>query len=162
MAKKESWSTFFFRKVMNIWPCFRGTGAKLLYISADWKSVEVKLPLNWRTRNYVNTIFGGSIYAAVDPFYMLMLIKILGPEYIVWDTEAEVDFIRPGKSTLYARFEIRGEEIETIKRLLETERSIVRVYTVDLVDKENIPHARVIKHEYIRKKDSSSIRENTI
>jgi hypothetical protein len=51
----------------------------------------VKLPLWWRTRNVVGTIFGGSIYAAVDPFYMLMLIKVLGREYVVWDKAAAFD-----------------------------------------------------------------------
>jgi hypothetical protein len=33
-----------------------------------WRSeVRVRVPLGWRTRNYVGTIFGGSMYGAVDP-----------------------------------------------------------------------------------------------
>ena len=34
---------------------------------------------------------------AVDPIYMLMLLKILGPEYIVWDKSANIRFRKPGK-----------------------------------------------------------------
>lgn len=157
MAQNESWSTFFFRFVMNRWPCYRGTGGRIVSISADWKRVEVRLSLSWRTRNYVGTIFGGSLYGAVDPFYMLMLIKILGKEYVVWDTEAAIDFMRPGRSTLFARFHLDDQEIDAIKKALAKERSIVRVYTVDLVDAEGVAHARVIKHLYIRKKSDAGV-----
>jgi acyl-coenzyme A thioesterase PaaI-like protein len=52
---------------------------RVTYIAADWREVRIQLPLNWRTRNYVGTIFGGSLYGAVDPIYMIMLIKALGP-----------------------------------------------------------------------------------
>ena len=33
---------------------------------------------------------------------MLMLIKILGPEFIVWDKAASIDFISPGKGPVHA------------------------------------------------------------
>jgi acyl-coenzyme A thioesterase PaaI-like protein len=59
--------------------CYRGTGGRLKYIAEDWSEVRLELPLSWRTRNYVGTIFGGSIYSSVDPIYMLMLIHRLRP-----------------------------------------------------------------------------------
>lgn len=64
----ESFRTRWFRGGMNFWPCYRGTGGRLTFIASDWSEVRVKLGLSWRTRNYVGTIFGGSLYAAVDPF----------------------------------------------------------------------------------------------
>jgi Domain of unknown function (DUF4442) len=136
----------------NFFPAFRGTGARVTYISGDFREVHVKLPLNWRTRNYVGTIFGGSLYGAVDPHYMIMLIKILGPEYVVWDKTATIRFKKPGRGTLYARFVIAEEEIGLIRRTLETEHSIDRVYTVQLTDAEGLVHAEVDKTVYIRRK----------
>ncbi|HEY3270721.1 MAG TPA: DUF4442 domain-containing protein, partial [Geothrix sp.] len=76
---RESLRTRLFRWAFNVWPCFRGTGARVAFIASDWSEVRIRLPLSWRTRNYVGTIFGGSLYAGVDPFYMLMLIHRLGP-----------------------------------------------------------------------------------
>jgi uncharacterized protein DUF4442 len=137
----------------NLFPAFRGMGARVTYMSGDWREVHVKLPLNWRTRNYVGTIFGGSLYGAVDPHYMIMLIKILGPDYVVWDKAATIRFKKPGRGTLYARFVIPEEEIGAIRRLLETEPSVDRVYRVDLVDEEGVVHAEVEKTVYIRRKD---------
>lgn len=135
-----------------MFPAFRGTGARITYISGDYREVHVKLPLSRRTRNYVGTIFGGSLYGAVDPHFMIMLIKILGPDYIVWDKASTIRFKKPGRDTLYANFVIPEEEIAEIRRLLETEHSVDRVYRVDLVDADGVVHAEVDKTLYIRKK----------
>lgn len=137
----------------NFFPAFRGTGARITYIAGDYREMRVKLPLNWRTRNYVGTIFGGSLYGAVDPHYMIMLIKILGPDYVVWDKAATIRFKKPGRGTLYAHLVIPEEEIETIHRLLDTEHSIDRVYRVNLADENGVVHAEVEKTVYIRRKD---------
>jgi uncharacterized protein DUF4442 len=136
----------------NLFPAFRGTGARITYISGDYREMHVKLPLNWRTRNYVGTIFGGSLYGAVDPHYMIMLIKILGPDYVVWDKASTIRFRKPGRGTLYARFVVPEEEIALIRRRLETEHSIDRVYTVQLTDADGVVHAEVDKTVYIRRK----------
>ena len=135
----------------NLFPAFRGTGARVTYIAGDFREVHVKLPLSWRTRNYVGTIFGGSLYGAVDPHFMIMLIKILGPGYVVWDKAATIRFKKPGRSTLFARFQISDEEIAEVRRLLETAPSIDRKYQVDLRDAEGVVHAAVEKTIYIRR-----------
>lgn len=148
----ESFRSRSFRWGFNLFPAYRGTGGRVTYISADWRDVSIKIPLSWRTRNYVGTIYGGSIYGAVDPIYMLMLIRILGPEYVIWDKAASIRFKRPGKSTLYADFALSTAEIEEIKRLAETERSIDRVYNLELKDKNSVVHAFIEKTIYISKR----------
>ena len=87
----------------RLFPAYRGTGGRVTHIEPDWSRVEVELPLSWRTRNYVGTIYGGSMYGCVDPIYMLMLIRRLGDDYTVWDKAAEIRFKQPGESTLYVR-----------------------------------------------------------
>src|SRR5437879_577854 len=116
----ESLKTRSFRAAFNLFPAYRGTGAKVKYIADDWREVKIELPLSWRTRNYVGTIFGGSIYGSVDPIYMIMLMKILGSDYIVWDKASLVRFKKPGKSTLYTTFSLSQDEIDFIKKELES------------------------------------------
>ena len=147
----ESWATKRTRWGFNLFPAYRGTGARVTYIAADWREVRIRLPLSWRTRNYVGTIFGGSLYGAVDPMYMIMLIHILGSGYTVWDEAATIRFQKPGRSTLTARFLLEAAEIAEIRRLLETAPSVDRVYTVDLVDAAGVVHASVAKTVYVRK-----------
>jgi hypothetical protein len=122
----ESLRTRLTRWGFNFFPAYRGSGAWVSYIASDWREVRVRLPLSWQTRNYVGTIFGGSIYAAVDPFYMIMLIHNLGPGYLVWDKAACICFKRPGVSTLWARFALEQSEIDAIRAALENAPSIDR------------------------------------
>ncbi len=148
----ESLSTKFARWGFNFFPAYRGTGARITSIASDWREILVKVPLTWRTRNIVGTIFGGSMYGAIDPIYMVMLIKILGPEYVVWDKAATVRFKRPGKSTLYAKFILTEEEVAAIKAELAAAPSIERSYLVELVDADGTVCASVDKTIYIKRK----------
>jgi acyl-coenzyme A thioesterase PaaI-like protein len=133
--------------------CYRGTGGRLKYIAEDWSEVRLDLPLSWRTRNYVGTIFGGSIYSAVDPIYMLMLIHRLGEDYVVWDKSASIQFKKPGRETLHAKFLVSDEELAAIRSALESQRSIDRTYSVDLVDGSGAICATVEKVIYIRRRE---------
>ncbi len=151
---KESIKTRFLRWGFNFFPAYRRTGARITYLAGDFCEVRIKLPLNWKTRNYVGTIFGGSIYGAVDPIYMIMLIKLLGPEYIVWDKVANIRFRKPGRSTLYARFIIEEEEIQVIRTQLNHQSKLERTYHVDLTDREGVVHASIEKIIHIRRKAS--------
>lgn len=137
----------------NLFPAYRGTGGRLAFIADDWSEVRVKLRLTWRTRNYVGTLFGGSLYGAVDPVYMVMLIRRLGPEYVVWDKAASIRFRRPGRGTLYATFRIDDEELAAIRAAVAGEGKVERVYVVALVDAEGVPHATVEKTIYVARKD---------
>ena len=150
----ESWKTKFIRWGFNFFPAYRGTGARIIYIASDWRDVRDKVPLNWRTRNIVGTIFGGSMYAAVDPIYMIMLMKILGPEYVVWDKAAAIRFRKPGTSTLYATFVLAAEELQVIVDGTASGSPVERVYTVELVDNRGVVHASVEKRVYIKRKEA--------
>ena len=130
----ESWRTRVERWSFNWFPAYRGTGGRIEYIAADWQEVRVRLPLNRRTRNYVGTIFGGSLYGALDPIYMIMLIKLLGPGYEVWDKAASIRFRRPGRSTLRATFKLDDQALDAIKAEVERDGRYEARYTVDLRD----------------------------
>jgi acyl-coenzyme A thioesterase PaaI-like protein len=129
----------------SLFPAYFGTGARITYIADDWREVHVKLPLTLRTRNYYGTIYGGSMYSAIDPIYMIMLIKNLGPGYVVWDKAATIRFKKPGRATLYARFVLDAAELGDIRAQFEDARSIDRVYHVDLTDAKGTVHASVEK-----------------
>src|SRR5213596_1389678 len=95
-AMPESAATRWLRWKLNFFPAYRALGAHIDYIASDYREIRVHLPLFWRTRNYVGSIFGGSLYGVVDPVYMLMLIERMGSEYVVWDKAASIRFRRPG------------------------------------------------------------------
>jgi acyl-coenzyme A thioesterase PaaI-like protein len=152
-ARAETLRTRLTRWGFNLFPAYRGTGARITFIAGDWSEVRIRLPLSWRTRNYVGTIFGGSMYGAVDPTYMIMLIKRLGRDYVVWDREATIRFHLPGRSTLFARFVLSDDEVADIRAALPASGDrLDRSWTVELLDADGTVHATVDKLIYIRKK----------
>jgi acyl-coenzyme A thioesterase PaaI-like protein len=150
----ESARTRWLRWKLNFFPAYRGTGARVTYIADDFREVRVRLPLSWRTRNLVGTIFGGSLYAAVDPIYMIMLIRLLGPEYVVWDKAATIRFRKPGRTTLRATFAVDEVELDAIRAAAASGAPIDRIYNVELVDAEGTVHASIEKVIYIRRKSA--------
>ena len=148
----ESWTSRITRWGFNWWPCYRGTGGRVSYIADDWREVRVRLPLSFGTRNYVGTIFGGSMCGAVDPIYMVMLIQILGPAYSVWDKSASIRFLQPGRETLYAVFHITDAELAAIHESLDTTGRAERTYDVHLVSATGVTHAAYRKVISIRRR----------
>lgn len=146
----ESWESRRFRWLFNWFPAYRGTGARVVYVASDFREVRIRLPLSWRTRNYVGTIFGGSLYGSIDPIYMLMLIKILGPEFVVWDKAASIRFRRPGRSTLFATFQLSDEIIEKLRKGAIQNGKIEHEFDVELVDKDGVVHATSVKTVHVR------------
>lgn len=147
----ESFRTRLLRWGFNIFPVFRRTGGRITYIASDLKEVRIKIPLNWKTRNYVGTLFGGSMYGAVDPIYMVMFIKLLGPSYIVWDKSAVIQYKKPARSALRAQFLITDEELGTLRQALESSDRIDRTYQIDLYDREDRVCASIQKTLHFRR-----------
>jgi len=141
-----------FKRRLNLYPPYWGTGIFVKKISPDFREIIVQMKITWYNRNYVNTHFGGSLYSMTDPFFMLMLMQILGKEYIVWDKAAHIDFIKPGRGTVTAKFVIDKEQIEDIIVKTADGQKYLPKLTVDIKDQANNKVARVIKTLYIRKK----------
>jgi hypothetical protein len=141
------------RMLMNIWPPFLGAGIRVKRLQADWREIDVEMKLHRWNSNYVGSHYGGSLYSMTDPFFMLMLIENLGPDYIVWDKSATVRFKRPGRGTVSAGFRLSGEQIEEIKQALETQETIEPAFVVEVKDQSGNVITEVRKQLHIRRKN---------
>lgn len=138
---------------LNLFPAFWCTGARITHLSRDLREIRLRLPLGLRTRNLVGTIFGGSMYAAVDPIYMVMLIENLGPAYEVWDKAATIRFRRPARETLRARFVLDEAELDAIRDAVRAEGRVDRSYEVRLTSDDGTVHAEVDKVIHVRRRE---------
>jgi len=159
----SSSNTTLFKWGMNLYPMFFGTGGRILFIRKDWKHIKVKLSRNIWSYNFVGTIFGGSMFAASDPFYMLMYYHILGRKnHVVWDKSASIKFVAPGKSTLHAEFIILDEEIEMVKEGIKNNGFIVFDKTVEWKDIHGKVHAVINRSIYAASKEFYNNRKKLI
>jgi acyl-coenzyme A thioesterase PaaI-like protein len=139
--------------LLNIYPPYLGAGIKIEYIKDNWKELKVSMVLRWYNRNAVGTHFGGSLYSMTDPHIMLLLMNILGKDYIIWDKSAEIDFIKATKQKVFCTISISDEIIEEIKQQTEKNAKFLPEFILDIVDSEGNLIAKVKKVLYIRRKN---------
>ncbi|GGY02450.1 DUF4442 domain-containing protein [Paludibacterium paludis] len=140
------------KTVINLWPPFLGAGIRVKRIAPDWGHIRVALRLGLTNRNYVGVHFGGSLYAMTDPFFMLMLMNRLGRDYIVWDKEGCIDYMKPGRGTVTADFSLDEELLATIRAQTAGGDKCLPQLAVEVKDAEGDVVARVTKTLYVRKK----------
>jgi len=153
LIKKLQTIPFVSKFMLNHFSPYKGAGIEIEKIDLKNYHVRVKMPLTHSNQNIVGVHFGGSLYSMVDPFYMLLLMHHLGPKYMVWDKTASINFLSPGRSTVYADIRLDAIEIEHVKDLAENYNQVYRNYTVNIFDDSGLRIAEVQKTVYIRRKN---------
>jgi acyl-coenzyme A thioesterase PaaI-like protein len=136
----------------NWWPPFLFGGIRVLAIADDWRSARVQLKLRWYNRNYVGTQFGGALFSMTDPFWMILVMESLGRDYIVWDKAAEIEFVAPGRSDVFADFKVRDEDLAELRQAAAGGEKVLRWFAVDVHTADGSVVARVRKQLYVRLK----------
>lgn len=137
---------------MSLWPPLLGAGIRVKKISPDFRYARVEMNLRFWNSNYVGSHYGGSLYSMTDPFYMLMLINILGRGFTVWDKSANIRFRKPGKGLVYAEFRIDDTDLEWIQTQLQTQEKVDFQKSVFVFNASNEIVAEIQKVMQVRKK----------
>ncbi|MBK8185873.1 MAG: DUF4442 domain-containing protein [Cellvibrio sp.] len=146
----------YFRWLVNCWPPLLFTGIKAVDVSDDYREINVTLKLRWYNRNYVAVQYGGSLFSMTDPWYMLMLMHVLGKDYYVWDKTAEIDYIKPGKTHVFARFKLTQEIIDDIKLKTANGEKYLPEFLIEIRDENKELIAKVKRILYVKLKSKTS------
>ena len=139
-------------KLMRYWPPYLASGVKVENVNDNFTQVTVSMKQHpWNT-NYVGVHFGGSLYSMTDPFYMFILLEHLKKDFVVWDKEANIKFIKPGKGKVTVKFEVTLEEIEKIKQEALANSKYEPEFETYIYDEDNQVVAKVWKRLYVKKK----------
>lgn len=136
LASKVFKKNTIFRYGFNLSPMYKRSTAKLVEVSEDLLHVKIIVPLSYKNKNYVNSIFGGSMFSAVDPIPMIQLLSIMGNDYVVWDKSAEIFFKKPAKENLYADFDFSENELAEIRAQVAEKKEIDIIKITQLTNKE--------------------------
>ncbi len=142
----------YLKLLMNVWPPYRCAGIRVRQIAEDFRFARVELRMGLTNRNYVNVHFGGSLFAMADPFYMLMYIKNLGPDYVVWDKAAEIDFLRPGRGRVWAEFRLEESDLERARAQTAAGQRFLVSHPVEVFDQGGQRVASIRRTVYIRRR----------
>lgn len=145
------------RHVLNFYPPLLGAGIRATKLSQDFRYAKIVMPLTWYNRNYVGCHFGGSLYSMTDPFYMLLLLNILGNDFVVWDQAASIKYVAPGRGCVTAEFQLEDSLIQSLREMLPEEKRVFDL-PVDVTDKSGDLVAQVTKTLYVKRKGSQAAR----
>lgn len=104
-----------FKTGFNLSPMYRRSTGRILSVTPDLLHVRIRIPISYKNRNYVNSIYGGSMFSATDPIYMIQYIHLLGDAYVVWDKSAQIFFKKPAREDLYADFILTETELQQVR-----------------------------------------------
>lgn len=142
-----------FKYGFNLSPMYRRSTGRITKVTEDLLKVDIKIPLSWKNANYVGTIFGGSLFSATDPIYMVQLLNILDEDYVVWDKSSEIKFKRPAKKVGYASFVFTADEIEQIKKDVAEKNEIELIKNLQITGPNNEVYCELTKVLYVASKE---------
>ena len=148
-----AWRARMVRLGFNLHPAFRGTGGRVVHVSRDLRHIRIALPLSWKTRNIVGSLYGGSLFAITDGAHPMMLMAALGDGYIVWDKAASIRYKKPGYTTLYGDFVVPKEVLADIRQHLAEAPELEWTFLVELKDEHDVVHTVVERTVYIAEKN---------
>lgn len=137
---------------LNLWPPYLGTGIKIVDMSDDYSYAKVIIKHRFYNLNYFGTHYGGNLFSMTDPFYILMITHRLGKEYYVWDKDAYIEYVKPGKGTLTVEFYVTDEMIADFKKHTQSGDKYLPKLDAHIFDENNDLIARLTRTIYIRKK----------
>lgn len=137
----------------NLSPMYRRSTGRIVKVSDDLLQVNVRIKLSYKNSNYVGSIFGGSLFSATDPIFMIQLLNILDESYVVWDKAATIKFKRPAKENCYVDFIFTKDEIAQIKKDVSHNDEIDLVKDITITNKDKtVVFAEVSKTIYVANK----------
>jgi len=148
----EHASRMWLLKFVNLYPPFLGAGIRVRRSGPGKRGFDVRMRLTWLNRNVLGSHFGGSLYAMCDPFFALIMIEQLGPGYVVWDKAAAIRFVRPGRGTVRASFDVAPERVAEIRRAADAEGTTEPVFLARVVDGRGETVAEIDKTLYVRRR----------
>lgn len=140
-----------FRRGINLWPPFLGAGINVTRVTDDYRTIDVVCRLGRLNRNFFGTQFGGSLYAMTDPFFALMMLHNLGPDYVVWDKAGAIRYLQPARGEAFAYFRLTKAAVERARKATAEGARHEPEFHVRVVDGAGAVLAEVDKTLYIRR-----------
>ena len=92
------------RLILNLFPPLLFNRISIQSIKKDFMEIKVRIRHSIINKNFHRTIFGGTIFSAIDPYFPIMYWQIFSRKKLpieVWIKSAEISYINPAETDLY-------------------------------------------------------------
>jgi len=125
---------------MNLFPPLLVNRIRIAEADTEFKNLRVTVKYSWLNKNIQKSIFGGSIFSAIDPFYAVMYWQIFNTRnipMIIWIKKAEIDYIKTATSNLYMDFKLTENDIESAISAMQKNEKHEVWHTVKVFDSKH-------------------------
>jgi acyl-coenzyme A thioesterase PaaI-like protein len=138
---------------INLYPPLFFQRIRVIKFDKGFTGANIKVSKSILNTNYHDSIFGGTIFSAADPFYPVLFYQVLirkGYKVKAWSRSSAIRFVKPGKTNLYFRVQITENEISDCEHQLNTIGKFRKSFQVEIYDKNNKLCASLINEIYVR------------
>ncbi|SRR5690606_4918927 len=140
--------------VLRFYPPFFFQRIWVKKIHADFKQIDIRIPKSWLNTNSNKSIFGGTMFTAVDPIHTLLLGQIFYrrgvTKMVTWLKTAKIDYIKPARKNLQFSIKITDEQISYALEQVKQHGKVVQTFDIEIFDKDGLCCARSQNEIYIR------------
>ncbi len=139
--------------VIRFYPALFFQRIWVIAIAKDFSYAKVRVKQSFLNRNGNGSIFGGSIAAAGDPFFVLLFYQHFvqkGFTLKSWLKSLHINFTKPAFSDLILHFEIKEEEWIEAEKSLNLKGKFVQTFTVRALNNEGEICANIEAEVYLR------------
>jgi hypothetical protein len=138
---------------MRIYPPLFFQRIWVVKIDKGFAGVTVNINKSIFNRNYNNSIFGGTIFSAADPFYPLLFHQLFthkGYNVIAWSRSSEIQFLKPGLTKLQFKIRISDDDIAEAEHLLNTVGKYIKAHPIEIYNSSGEICVTVMNEVYLR------------
>ncbi|MDB5147900.1 MAG: hypothetical protein JWQ57_1920 [Mucilaginibacter sp.] len=139
--------------VMRFYPPLLFQCIWVVKFSKGYRGVKVRIRKSFLNKNYNNTIFGGTLFSAADPFYPLLFHQIFshkGYKLMVWSKSATIQYTKPAVTNLSFSIELTDSDIRDAEHILNTEGKFIRSFPIDIYNKDGEICVSLMNEVYVR------------
>jgi acyl-coenzyme A thioesterase PaaI-like protein len=139
--------------VINFYPPLLFQRIRVVKFDKGFRGVEVKVIKSFLNKNFNNAIFGGTLFAAADPFYPLLFFNIFthkGYKLRTWSHSLAIRYHKPSKTNMHFKISISDEEVEHCEEVLNTTGKFRRTFHVKIYDADEQLCVTVLSKIYMR------------
>ena len=116
---------------------------RIEHVADDFRSITVALVPRWYSGRTAAPHGGAALYAMVDPYFVFMVQRALGNDYLVWDKAGSIEVHAPGRGRVWARLELVDEDLRHMRQMTDAGDKHLHLFAAEVRDGDGMAIARV-------------------
>ena len=140
--------------VLRTYPPFVFQRIWVKKIYDNFRGAEVKIYKSFLNINSNKTVFGGTIFSALDPMHSILLDQLFKQKglkkTVAWLKSAKIDYLKPGTTDLTYRIQLDEDEIDEAFAVIKENGKVIKTFTTEVFDMKGVKCAVCQNEIYIR------------